>query len=120
MIARVTLPCAFVALLVLAGARPATAENFEILLQDLYANGQGHTVIRLWGSSYDMGKIDIKIMNTYSDWACVNGCRSHSCWGSFVREPVGLGLCQRLPLPLLLGQLRPGAGEDAFHPQGAA
>ena len=36
----------------------------------------------------DMDKLDIKLMNTFSDWAYYNGCRSHSCWGSFVQDPV--------------------------------
>jgi hypothetical protein len=38
--------------------------------------------------NFDMDELDIKIMNTFSDWAYYNGCRSHSCWGSFVQDPV--------------------------------
>jgi len=140
------------ALTLFAGALPVEAQNYEILEQSLDANRHGYTVIRVWGSHYDMGyamgaafaddiaagwpdikdqlgprytlarsfigattwlptgiedevsgilagvksvipnidmdELDVKLMNTFSDWAYYNGCRSHSCWGSFVQDPV--------------------------------
>ena len=138
--------------LVLAWSLPVLAQNYQILHQDLDANRHGYTVIRVWGSHYDMGyamgaafaddiavgwpdikdqlgaqytlarsvigtttwlpagiedevnailagvksvhpnidmdAIDVKLMNTFSDWAYYHGCRSHSCWGSFVADPI--------------------------------
>jgi hypothetical protein len=134
------------------GALPSWAQNYEIRYQDLDANRHGYTVIRVWGSHYDMGyamgaafaddiavgwpdikdqlgaqytlarsvigtttwlpagiedeiagilagvksqnpnmdmdELDVKLMNTFSDWAYYHGCRSHSCWGRFVQDPV--------------------------------
>ncbi len=130
----------------------AWAQNYEILDQRLDAERHGYTVIRVWGSNYEMGyalgaafageietgwaqikdelgaqytlvrtaiqsttwlpegiedeiagilagvksirpnadmdELDVKVMNTFSDWAYYSGCRSHSCWGSFVQDPV--------------------------------
>ena len=37
-------------------------------------------------STADAG--DLKVLNTYADWGYTLGCRSHSCWGSFVAAPV--------------------------------
>lgn len=138
--------------LTLAGWLPAGAQNYEILQQTLDADRHGYTVIRVWGSHYEMGyamgaafagdiavgwpdikarlgaqytlarsaigatawlpagiedeiagilagvksqkpgidmdALDVKLMNTFSDWAYFHGCRSHSCWGGFVRDPV--------------------------------
>jgi hypothetical protein len=31
---------------------------------------------------------DLKVLNTYTDWGYTLGCRSHSCWGSYVSAPV--------------------------------
>ncbi len=36
-------------------ARPVLAQNYEILHQDLDASRHGYTVMRVWGSHYDMG-----------------------------------------------------------------
>jgi len=131
----------------------ARAQNFEILDQQLDNQDHGYTVIRLWGSHYEMGfamgaafaddiqtglsqvksqlgamysmarstieatiwlpagigdeisgivagvkskapgaafdALDVKVLNTFGDWAYYNkGCRSHSCWGSFVQGAV--------------------------------
>lgn len=33
-------------------------------------------------------KLDLKVANTYGDWAYGVMCRSHSCWGSFTEDPV--------------------------------
>jgi uncharacterized protein (TIGR03382 family) len=140
------------AFLVLCGLVPAGAQNYEVLEQSLDTERHGYTVIRVWGSHYEMGyatgaafaddiavgwpdikgelgaryslarsaiatttwlpagiedevdgilagvksrypnmdmdDIDVKLMNTFSDWAYYNGCRSHSCWGGFVQDPV--------------------------------
>jgi len=37
-------------------------------------------------STVDAG--DLRILNTYGDWGYTRGCRSHSCWGSYVAAPV--------------------------------
>lgn len=37
-------------------------------------------------STVDAG--DLKVLNTYGDWGYTRGCRSHSCWGSYVSTPV--------------------------------
>jgi hypothetical protein len=37
-------------------------------------------------STVDAG--DLKVLNTYVDWGYTRGCRSHSCWGSYVSAPV--------------------------------
>jgi hypothetical protein len=135
-----------------AASLPALAQNYEILHQDLDANRHGYTVIRVWGSHYDMGygmgaalaldidaawdeikgelggqynmvrsiigattwlpsgiedevdgivdgvksvvpnidmdALDVKIVNSFSDLFYYGGCRSHSCWGGFVQDPV--------------------------------
>lgn len=50
--------------------------------------------------------LDLKILNTYSDWAYVSGCRSHSCWGQHVAAPVQTLSTRRLdystPFPMTL------------------
>ncbi|RLB62475.1 MAG: hypothetical protein DRI90_08990, partial [Deltaproteobacteria bacterium] len=144
---------ALLVVLLLSGpATSAWAQNFEILDQRLDEQRHGYTVIRLWGSHYEMGygmgaafagdiigglaevkadtggmypairaimettvwlpigiedeisgivdgvksvhpnetidALDVKVMNTYSDWAYPTACRSHSCWGDFVQDPV--------------------------------
>jgi MYXO-CTERM domain-containing protein len=140
-------------LLLLSGlALPARAQNVEILDQRLDADRQGYTVMRVWGSRYEMGHamgaalaedvrlgwtqtmafagdsypalrealaatvwlpagiedeiqglvdgvrsvypaetmdaLDVKVVNTFSDWSYYSGCRSHQAWGSFVQAPV--------------------------------
>ena len=126
------------------------SSNGLILDQDLDQNGKGYTVMRLWGSYYEMGyaqaeligdyivdtidqnkayigsnynnmreiiadtiwmpveiedefngivdclaishpsanidSLDLKILNTIGDWAYA--CRSHSCWGRYVQDPI--------------------------------
>jgi MYXO-CTERM domain-containing protein len=32
--------------------------------------------------------MDVKVLNTASEWLYLGGCRSHACWGSFVQAPV--------------------------------
>ncbi len=38
--------------------------------------------------SEPLDALDVKVMNTYSDWSYATACRSHSCWGDFVQDPV--------------------------------
>jgi len=38
--------------------------------------------------SEDIDKLDLKVMNSLGDWAYGFGCRSHSCWGRYVSEPI--------------------------------
>ena len=129
------------------------ANNGEILAQYLNANNQGYTVMRVWGSYYQIGyahgellgcyiieginemknligtfmykqvrdaisnsflttsniedeldgivaglakscpnsgvdKIDLKVINTAGDWLYEYACRSHTCWGRYVEEPI--------------------------------
>jgi len=137
--------------LALAAAAPVTAaEHGEILDQDLNESGQGYTVLRLWGSHYEMGyaqaellseyivqgvneteafvgglyeslrqlmaqtvwmppeiedefdgivaclavthpeeeidELDLKVACTFGEW--LYGCRSHTCWGRYVADPI--------------------------------
>jgi MYXO-CTERM domain-containing protein len=50
--------------------------------------------------------LDVKVLNTYSDWAYPMACRSHSCWGDFVQDPVKTLSTRRLdystPFPIAL------------------
>lgn len=128
------------------------SENGMIICQDLNEDGQGYTVMRLWGSYYEMGfahaellgdyivqgfeetkdllggnynsiktvvsssiwmpsdiedefdgmvdsltithpssgidKNDLKVVNTIGDWSYSFACRSHTCWGRYVAEPI--------------------------------
>jgi hypothetical protein len=130
----------------------ASSSNGKILDQQLNENGQGYTVMQLWGSYYEMGyahaellgdyivqginqvkdalggaysnlksdisestwmpsntedeldgmvdsiaishpdegidKNDIKVYITIGDWGYNYACRSHSCWGRYVEDPV--------------------------------
>jgi hypothetical protein len=56
--------------------------------------------------SVDLDKIDLKILNTFSDWSYVSGCRSHTCSGQFVAAPVQTLSTRRLdystPFPMAL------------------
>ena len=127
-----------------------TAENGVILEQELDDMNRGYTVLRVWGTDYEMGyaqadligdyivqivneckeflglqynvirdlvndalwlpsnienelngmvdclmishptenidKLDLKVFNSFGDWAY--GCRSHSCWGRYVANPI--------------------------------
>jgi hypothetical protein len=36
----------------------------------------------------NIDKLDLKVINGYGDWSYPPACRSHSCWGDFVDEPV--------------------------------
>jgi len=49
--------------LLVAGA--AAAQNGVILEQDLNASNHGHTVIRLWGSHYEMGYAQASLLGDY-------------------------------------------------------
>lgn len=49
--------------LLVAGA--ATAQNARILEQQLDAQGQGYTVIRVWGSHYEMGYAQANLLGAY-------------------------------------------------------
>lgn len=142
----------------------AIAENGMILDQDLDNNNKGYSVIRVWGSDYEMGyaqaellgdyivqmvndnkdylgnnynptreilaeaiwmppgiedefdgmvdclaithpsenidKLDLKVVNTIGDWA-YTGCRSHTCWGRYVTEPIKTLSTFRLDSPAI-------------------
>ena len=50
----------------LAAAAPATAaEHGEILDQDLNEYGKGYTVLRVWGSHYEMGYAQAELLSEY-------------------------------------------------------
>ena len=135
--------------------------NGIVLGQELNVSDQGYTVIRVWGTHYEMGyahaslladyivdgvtqfeqkvglssystlrdlvavavwqppeiedefdgmadslsvthpsdgidELDLKVMNTYGDWGY--GCRSHTCWGRYVEDPVKTLSTRRLDL----------------------
>ncbi len=38
--------------------------------------------------SENIDKLDLKVMNTLGDWAYGFSCRSHSCWGRYVSNPI--------------------------------
>jgi hypothetical protein len=129
-----------------------------ILAQELNTSDQGYTVLRVWGSHYEMGyahatllgdfivdgveqfkqkiggnygnlrtlmavavwqppeiedefegmvtsladthpsaaidEVDLKVMNTAGDWG--SACRSHTCWGRYVEEPIKTLATRRL------------------------
>ncbi len=139
--------------------------NGIILAQELDPSDQGYTVLRVWGSHYDMGyahatllgdsivqvvdqfkeligsdygnlhtlmaaavwqppeiedefegmtdsladthpsagidELDLKVINTFGDWGYQ--CRSHTCWGRYVEEPIKTLTTRRLdqvtPIP---------------------
>ncbi|MDY7108518.1 MAG: hypothetical protein SYC29_07755 [Planctomycetota bacterium] len=138
-------------MILLVVSTPVTAaEHGEILDQDLNGQGQGYTVLRVWGSHYEMGhaqaellgdamvdglnqvqayvggayeslrqlmavtvwmppeiedefdgivdclavshpeedidELDVKVACTLGEW--LYGCRSHTCWGRYVADPV--------------------------------
>jgi len=153
------------AAILIIGLVPALAVNGVILDQQLNEDGQGYTVIRLWGSHYEMGyahanllgdyivdgvnetkallgpsyntvrayintsvwmppeiedeldgmvdslavthpaenidKLDGKVVNTLGDWGYA--CRSHTCWGRYVADPIKTLSTRRLdygtPIP---------------------
>ena len=140
--------------------------NGIILGQELNVSDQGYTVLRVWGSHYEMGyahaslladyivdgvaqfkavvgpnystlrdlvvvavwqppeiedeiegmvdslsvthpldgidDLDLKVMNTNGDWSWA--CRSHTCWGRYVQEPIKTLATRRLdivtPVPM--------------------
>ena len=135
------------------------AVNGKIYKQDLDTKGNGYTIMRVWGSYYEMGYAhgcllgdqidklvnsikdiagnnytllkseilkthfpsdvveeiegmvqgvketvpdstisagDVLMLNTGSDWFYTAGCRSHSCWGSYVAAPVKTLTTRRL------------------------
>ncbi|UCF12235.1 MAG: PKD domain-containing protein [Thermoplasmatales archaeon] len=144
------------------GKEIAIAQNGIILDQDLDVNGQGYTVMHIWGSHYEMGyahaelldqyivcginemksylgedynltrdiiadtvwmppeiedeidgmvdslavtypsenidELDLKVINTFGDWNYA-ACRSHTCWGRYVAEPIKTLSTRRLDYP---------------------
>ncbi|MHA2366893.1 MAG: hypothetical protein ACXAC7_23275, partial [Candidatus Hodarchaeales archaeon] len=38
--------------------------------------------------SAGVDKIDLKVINTAGDWLYEYACRSHSCWGRYVTDPI--------------------------------
>jgi hypothetical protein len=145
-----------------SSAIPALGQNGAILDQQLDGNGKGYTVIRVWGSHYEMGyaqaqflgdymvqgldemrtflggnyeyarsimanavwmppeiedeidgmvdslatthpdegidELDVKVASTAGDWL-YGGCRSHTCWGRYVADPVKTLSTRRLDFP---------------------
>ena len=158
-----TLASIVVWLLVTVGA--ALGENGVILEQELDAGGRGYTVLRIWGSHYEMGyaqaqllgdqivqgvnetqaflnqlgaygtvcgimadavwmpsaideeftgavaclavthpqanidELDLKVASTAGEW--LYGCRSHTCWGRYVAEPIKTLSTRRLDFTAL-------------------
>lgn len=146
---------------ILTNIYTSTSQNGIILDQDLDENNRGYTIIRLWGSHYEMGyaqaellgnyivqavnenkaylgnnydqkrevisdavwmppgiedefdgmvdclaiihpsenidSLDLKVLNTIGDWEY--GCRSHTCWGRYVEEPIKTLSTRRLDYP---------------------
>ena len=140
------------ATILIAAAITTPAQNGVILDQQLDANGKGYTVMRLWGTDYEMGyahaellgdaivagvtqtkaflnqagaynlvrnimadaiwmppgiedeiqgtvdalaishpeegidALDLKVAATAGEW--LYGCRSHTCWGRYVADPI--------------------------------
>ncbi len=56
---------------------------------------------------YDVDKLDIKVANTFGDWAYGIACRSHSCWGNFTSDPVNTLSTRRLDYSIPM--------EGAYH-----
>jgi hypothetical protein len=137
-------------LVLAAGTSAVAAEHGEILAEELDQYGRGYTVLRLWGSHYEMGyaqaeligdamvqgldqikalvggqheplrqlmavtiwmppeiddeidgivaclaishpeedidELDVKVACTLGEW--LYGCRSHTCWGRYVAQPI--------------------------------
>jgi hypothetical protein len=38
--------------------------------------------------SENIDNLDIKVLNTFGDWGYGFSCRSHTCWGRYVSEPI--------------------------------
>jgi len=38
--------------------------------------------------SENIDKLDLKVINTIGDWAYGFSCRSHTCWGRYVSDPI--------------------------------
>ncbi|MCK4871281.1 MAG: hypothetical protein KAS72_01005 [Phycisphaerales bacterium] len=49
----------------LCGAPTGAAENGEILAQQLDGDGRGYTVLRVWGSHYEMGYAQTELLGDY-------------------------------------------------------
>lgn len=50
---------------IVAGVAPVPAQNGLILDQQLDENGKGYTVIRVWGSHYEMGYAQAELLGDY-------------------------------------------------------
>ncbi|MCK4340182.1 MAG: hypothetical protein KAY37_00475 [Phycisphaerae bacterium] len=153
----------------LAALIPASAQNGVILDQQLDPNNKGYTVIRVWGSHYEMGyaqtsllgdyivqgvnetkayldqfhmynyvrgimatavwmppgiedefdgavdclaishptenidELDLKVACTAGEW--LYGCRSHTCWGRYVADPIKTLSTRRLDFPSLYSSM---------------
>jgi len=57
----------------------------EGILEELLGMVEGVKSVR---PDAELDVMDIKLYNTYSDWAYTRGCRSHSAWGRYVTPPV--------------------------------
>ena len=141
----------------------ARAAKGVILDQQVDGSGKGYTVLRVWGSHYEMGyaqasllgdhivqgvndtkaylgayygsvrnvmaaaawmppgiedeldgavdclaithasenidELDLKVASTAGEW--LYGCRSHTCWGRYVAEPIKTLSTRRLDFPTL-------------------
>jgi len=150
--------CMSAVLLISLAAGPAAGQNGEILDQDLDEYGKGYTVLRVWGTQYEMGyaqaqllgdyivqgvneteayagayydslrqlmaqtiwmppeiedefdgvvaclavthpeeeidELDLKVACTVGEW--LYGCRSHTCWGRYVADPIRTLATRRL------------------------
>ncbi len=159
------LMCALVAVGgLVAGTAAQQVSHGVIIDQQLDAHGRGYTVMRLWGTYYEMGQahaqllgdaivqgvnqtraylnqwgaysyvrgimatavwpadlqeefdgmvdalalshpaeqiddLDLKVASTAGEW--LYGCRSHSCWGRYVADPVRTLSTRRLDFPTL-------------------
>ena len=171
--------------LLLAAPGPCPAQQGKVIQQQLDSNGEGYTVLKVWGTDYQMGyaqghllakpivqgvqevkktlgllyglarthmqsavwvpagidqeldgmvagikarlpgaqvdKLDLKVSNTYGDWAYTMACRSHSAWGTFVKAPTRTLSTRRLDfsVPAALQSVKHHV-LVARHPSGGA
>jgi len=56
--------------------------------------------------SDNIDKLDLKIVNSMGDWYYSYACRSHSCWGRYVSDPVKTISTRRLDFPAPITSLK--------------
>jgi hypothetical protein len=161
---RIVPACISAASLIFLAAGSTAEQNGEILDQDLDEYGRGYTVLRVWGTQYEMGyaqaqllgdfivqgvnetetyvgayysslrqlmaqtiwmppeiedefdgivaclavthpeeeidELDLKVACTFGEW--LYGCRSHTCWGRYVADPIRTLSTRRLDFSTII------------------